>query len=102
VQRVSEECWGVVEKLANNGGWDQDLLKPPKVAEKSRPKEAKRKTARDAAEDGGNRKVRNKPNSEGQTPSVKSSAARKRKAGEIIEKESVGRTGRSSRPRRSS
>lgn len=82
VQSVSEECWGIIQMMAGNGGWEQMTFGKKKSGASNAPKKPSRKME-STDDDHGNTVGAEVGSSEDIVDDVKLKKGKKRKASEV-------------------
>ncbi|KAG1783020.1 DUF55-domain-containing protein [Suillus placidus] len=82
VQRVSQECWEVIQMMSEKGGWEEMTFGKKKPSTSKRPRQAATKNYR-ATDDSGDEKVEAKVDAS-EEPDVKPKKGKKRKAPDVV------------------
>lgn len=82
VQRVSQECWEVIQMMSEKGGWEEMTFGKKKPSTSKRPRQAATKNSR-ATDDSGDEKVEAKVDAS-EEPDVKPKKGKKRKAPDVV------------------
>ncbi|KAG1892162.1 DUF55-domain-containing protein [Suillus subluteus] len=85
VQRVSQECWGVIQMMSEKGGWEVMSFGKKKPSTSKRPRQAATKNSRakiNPTNDNGGSEVKAKVDAS-EEPDVKPKKGKKRKASDV-------------------